>query len=250
MQEVAHQDERILHKLNLPDYISSVIQPAGILGICTCITDPNYYYMALPNVRTQMLIDLATTLQKKTDDLKVTSIARKRKKIYDLIGASFNMSPMTDKDYMDLFQGISVMCQLQFILIKETVQETIEGDPSKPVTIDESALKGEILFATNPITWSKEYPIWIVDYHGRWIATPHTVTPDHIYRIVRDWVNDIQYSGWIVQWPEIEATKVELVTQLQEHPTWQESDRKLSKDVLSARLGRIQTLQTLGALGA
>jgi len=251
MQEVAHQDERILHKLNLPDYISSVIQPAGILGICTCITDPNYYYMALPNVRTQMLIDLANTLQKKTDDLKVTSIARKRKKIYDLIGASFNMSPMTDKDYMDLFQGISVMCQLQFILIKETVQETIEeSSASKPVTIDESALKGEILFATNPITWSKEYPIWIVDYHGRWIATPHTVTPDHIYHIVHDWINDIQYSGWIVQWPEIDATKVELVTQLQEHSTWQESDRKLSKDVLSARLGRIQTLQVLRALDA
>jgi hypothetical protein len=248
-QEVKQTDERILHKLDLPDYISSVIEPAGILGICTCITDPNYYYMALPNVRKQMLIDLATKLQEKSDELKTSSIARKRKKIYDLIGAAFNMSAITDKDYMDLFQGISVLCQLQFILVKETVQEGIEEGttPSMPVVINESGVKGDILFATNPIHWTKEQPIWIVDYRGRWIATPHTVTVDHIYGFIAEWICDIQQNGWIVQWPEIDATKVELVAQLSGYPSWQESDRKLSKDQLSVRLGRLQTIQTFSS---
>lgn len=246
-QEVVQSDERILSALDLPDYISSVIQPAGVLGICTCITDPNYYYMALPNVRTQMATELATTLQSRSDELKTSSIARKRKKIYDLIGAAYNMSPMTDKDYLDLFQGISVLLQLQFVLIKETVQEAIEtGNPSAPVVTNENGLKGEILFATNPIHWTKEQPIWIVDYRGRWIATPHTVQTDYIYQIIGGWLNGIQHSGWIVQWPEIDATKVELISQLTEYVDWQETDRKLSKDILSVRLGRLQTLKTFG----
>jgi len=242
IKEVQQTDERILHKLDLPDYISSVIQPAGILGICTCITDPNYYYMALPNVRMQMVIDLTTHLQQKTDELKVSTISRKRKKIYDLIGAAYNMSPISEKDMPDLFQGISVLLNLQFILIKERVQESIEDDVES-----DSALKGEILFGTNPILWTRDKPIWIIDYRGRWIATPHTVTPDHMYGILHEWLQGIQQKGWIVQWPEIDETKIELVNQLTMYPGWQEIDRKLSKDILSARLGRLKTLDTIRA---
>jgi len=236
-QEVKQSDERVLHSLNLPDYISSVINPAGILGICTCITDPNHYYMALPNVRTQMIIDFATTLQQRSDELKTTSIARKRKKIYDLIGAAYNKSILTDKDIVDLIQGISVLCNLQFILIKERGQEAIEDDIHS-----DSAWKGNILFGTNPITWTKENPIWIIDYHGRWLATPHTVTPDHIYGILGKWLATISQKGWTVEWPEIDATKTELVATLSTLAEWQETDRKLSKDVLSNRLGRVQTI--------
>jgi hypothetical protein len=239
-QEVKQIDERILHSLNLPDYISSVVDPAGILGICTCITDPNHYYMALPNVRTQMMIDLATSLQQRSDELKTSAIARKRKKIYDLIGAAYNKSALTDKDIVDLVQGISVLCNLQFILIKERVQESIEDDIHS-----DSAWKGDILFGTNPIHWTKENPIWIIDYHGRWLATPHTVTPDHIYRILGDWLRTIPQKGWTVQWPEIDATKTELVAALSTYAEWQENDRKLSKDVLSLRLGRVQTLEII-----
>jgi hypothetical protein len=239
IKEVQQTDERVLHKLDLPDYISSVIQPAGILGICSCIKDPNYYYMALPNVRTQMIIDLATSLQEKTDELKLTSISRKRKKIYDLIGASFNGSAMNDKDCMELVQGISMISDLQFILIKERVQETIEDDIHS-----DSALKGEIIFGTNPIMWSKDIPIWIIDYKFRWMATPHTVAPNHIYSFLHGWFQTIQQKGWIVQWPEIDETKTELVAQLSMLNTWQESDRKLSKDILSSRLGRMKTLET------
>ena len=237
-QEVKQTDERILHTLNLPDYISSVIEPAGILSICTCIANPNHYYMALPNVRTQMIIDLATSLQQRTDELKVSAIARKRKKIYELIGAAYNKSALTDKDTIELVQGVSVLCNLQFILIKERVQESIEDDIHS-----DSAWKGEILFGTNPIHWTKENPTWIIDFHGRWVAMPHTVTPDHIYTILGEWLSTISQKGWTVQWPEIDGTKVELVAALSAYTDWQETDKKMSKDILSLRLGRTQTIE-------
>ena len=242
IEEVKQTDDRTLHKLDLPEYVSYVIQPASILSICNCISDPNYYYMAPPNARTQLLIDITTTLQQKTDELKTSAISRKRRKIYDLIGAAYDQSAMTDKDTLELIHGISVLCSLQFVIIKETVQDNIENG-----SMQDTALKGEILFGTNPIHWTKEYPIWIIDFKSRWIAIPHTVMPDHIYSILGNWLEGIQQKRWIVQWPEIDETKTELIHKLMQLPGWQETDRKLSKDQLSSRLGRLQTLQQLNS---
>jgi len=243
IEEVKQTEDNRLHKFDLEDYISSVVQPAGILGICTCITDPNYYYLAPQNVRTQMLIELTTKLQEKTEELKTSAISRKRRKIYDLIGAAYNNPILSDKDTVELVSGISFLSNLQFILIKEAVQENIEDDSKQY----ESALQGEIIFGSNPIQWKKEYPIWIIDYRGRWIAMPQSVAPDHIYTIVGEWLLSIQQKGWIIQWPEIDATKTELVQQLMQYPSWKETDRKLSKDTLAVYLGKAQTLQTFAS---
>ena len=54
---------------------------------------------------------------------------------------------------------------------------------------------------------------------------------------------DMESRGWIVQWPEVEATKVELVERLSALPSWQETDRKQLKEVLAVRLGKALTLQ-------
>lgn len=238
IEEVKCTEDNNLQKIDLPEYVSTNIEPPGILGICTCITDPNYYYMAPQNVRTQLLIDLTTSLQQKTDELKTTVIARKRKKIYDLIGAVYNKSAITDKDYLDLVQGISILSKLHFILIKESTQvDSVDN------TYD-SSLKGEIMFSTNPIHWTKDCPIWIIDYRGQWVAMPHTVTDEHIYSIIHDWIINIQQKGWIVHWPEIDETKAELVNKLIMFPDWQETDRKFTKDQLSVRLGKLNTLRT------
>ena len=237
MEEVKDTDDNNLQKIDLPEYVSTVAEPAGILGICTCITDPNYYYMAPQNVRIQLLIDLTTSLQQKTDELKTTAIARKRKKIYDLIGAAYNKSSMTDKDYLDLVQGVSMLSNIQFILIKESTQvDSVDN-------AYDSSLKGEIMFGTNPIHWNKECPIWIIDYRGQWVAMPHTVTQEHIYTIIHDWITNIQQKGWIVHWPEIDETKTELINKLSMFPDWQETDRKFTKDQLSVRLGKLNTLR-------
>lgn len=228
------REEATLAKLGLHNYTTSAITPSGILGVLTYITDPNYYYLSPKNIRTQLLIDIATKLQQQTDELKNTPLSRKRKKIYDLIGAAYNSTTFGDKDYFDLFYGVSFMCNTHFILIKESIQDSIEDDQK---TYD-SVLKGEILFSSNPINWIKENPVWIVDYRGRWVAMPS----DNIHIALDKWLYDMEKSGWIIQWPEVEGTKVELIDTLSKMPTWNDNDKKLSKDVLAVRLGKEQSI--------
>ena len=252
------KEESTLSKLGLEHYTASIITPSGILGVLTYIADPNYYYLAAKNVRTQLVIDITTKLQQQTDELKNTSLSRKRKKIYDLIGAAYNNSHFEDKDYLDLYHGVSVMCNTNFILIKEAIQDQIEYEPKKQnADADRSngsngsngtnsvnevsfvkGVKGTILFSSNPINWKYENPTWIIDYRGRWIA----MLNDTEQLTIASWLQFMEKSDWGIQWPEVEGTKTEIVEKLSTLPTWQEQDKKLSKDVLSLRLGRMLSL--------
>jgi hypothetical protein len=231
-QDVSAQDTS-LAKMGLPTYTLTTIQPAGILGVITYISDPGSYYLSPKNVRTQLIIDCTTALQQQTDDLKNTPLSRKRKRIYDLLGAAYNCAPFEDKDYYDLFHGVTYMCKTQFILIKEAVQDSIEEGK-----VGTSGYKGEIIFSSDPTMWKKDNPVWIVDYRGRWVATPTASET-----AIGTWLLDIEQHGWIIQWPEIDGSKVELVDKLSQYPTWQETDKKLTKDVLAVRLGKADTLK-------
>jgi len=229
-----------LDSLFLPGYTSLNVNPAGIISILACLSDPQYYSLAPANLRIQQLIDLSTRLQEQTDDLKNTSVARKRKKIHDLIAVSYNSGTFQDKDYLDLYHGLSIMTKQHFVLLKEAVQDRVE-DHDKQY---ESALKGEVIFSSDPTTWSQDHPVWVVDYRGRWAAIPTETHAAPLSSILSTWLITMEQHGWIIQWPEIDATKIELVEQLCRLPTWNETDRKLSKDVLSSRLGRSRVLQT------
>ena len=57
------------------------------------------------------------------------------------------------------------------------------------------------------------------------------------------WLSTVAQTGWIIQWPEVDATKAELVEHLSVLPTWQITDKKLTKDVLAARLGRANSIK-------
>ena len=228
------KEESTLTKLGLQNYTASIITPSGILGILTYIADPNYYYLAPQNVRMELLIALTTKLQQQTDELKHTSLSRKRKKIYDLIGSACNGNRFEDKDYLDLFHAVSVMCSIHFILIKESVQDRIEDD-KKECNAD---VKGEIIFSSNPLHWKRENPVWITDYRGQWIAMPM----DKDNTMIGSWLHTMEQSGWSIVWPEVEGTKIEIVEKLSILPNWQEQDKKLSKDVLSLQLGKTTTM--------
>ena len=235
IQKLSDTDES-LAKLGLPDYMVSNIHPTGILGVITCISDPGYYYLAPNNVRTQLLIDTTTSLQQQTDNLKNTPLYRKRKRLYDLLGEAYNCTHFEDKDYYDLFHGIAYMCKTQFILIKEAIQDSIEEGKTEY----DSGYKGEIVFSSDPTTWKRDYPIWIVDYRGRWVAIP---SAENIYTIIESWLIEIEQKGWIIQWPEMDGSKVELVDKLSQYPTWQETDKKIVKEILAVRLGKTLTLE-------
>jgi hypothetical protein len=227
-----------MDKLYLTGYTSLNLNPTGILSVMVCISDPALYSLSPEHTRIEKLIELSTSLQQQTDGLKNTSLLRKRKKIHDLIAASYNGSKMEEKDYLDLYHGLSIMTQNQFILLKETVQDSIEDG----VQYD-SAMKGEILFSSDPTTWKRDHPIWIADYRGRWVALPTEINAQLLTTFLPQWLTTIEQHGWIVQWPSIDLPKNELVERLSVMPSWKETDKKLLKDTLSARLGKALALQ-------
>ena len=245
-----------LDSFHLPGYTSFNVNPAGIISILSCISDPQFYSLAPANARMQQLIEYSTKLQQQTDDLTHTSLARKRKKIHDLIAVSYNGGTFQEKDYLDLYHGLSLMTKQHFILLKEAVQDHIEDPLSERQSIlphfqrgmdhetkCESSHKGEIIFSSDPMTWNRDYTLWVADYRGRWVGIPSEIHAQPLSAIAADWLCTMEQHGWTIQWPEIDATKIKLVDQLSQLPTWKETDRKLTKDVLSARLGRALSLQ-------
>lgn len=228
--------EPTLDKILLSDYFASAMDPGGILSVLSFIEDPAMYQLAGKGARTQLLMDNCTKLQKETENLKNTHLSRKRKKVYDLIGAVYNGGLLQEKEYAELYAGVSHLRNIHFVLIREHVSDHVDGVENK----DDGNIKGHILFSSDPTCWKKENPVWIIDEKGRWVATKEDTS--RIKNILGNWLVDLEQSGWIIKWPEVDATKTDLIAALSLLPTWQETDRKLSKDVLSFRLGRANTL--------
>ena len=227
-----------LDKLGLKGYTAASISPSGILSILACIADPNYYTLAPKHARMQLLIELSTSLQEQTDHLTHASLVRRRKKIHDLIGAAYNGAFFEDKEYLELFYAIGTMRNLQFILMKEAVQDKIEDHE---VEYNQS-LKGEILFSSPPNTWKRSTPTWVVDYRAQWVAVPSEEDSVNMNQWLSTWLSTVEQKGWTVQWPEVDATKSELIDKLIMFPDWKETDRKMLKETLALRLGRLQTM--------
>jgi hypothetical protein len=233
--------ETSLENLGLKGYQAYHLNPTGIISLLVCIADPTYYSLAAPAARTQQIIDMATTLQEQTEQLRNSHLTRKRKKIHDLIGAAYNGAVLEDKDYLDLFAGLAYLKEIQFVMLKSAVQEEIEEGKKQY----DSALQGEILFSSSPEVWKRDRPVWIVDYRTRWVAVPSENHAKPSSTFLHTWLPEIEQNGWIVQWPEVEGTKAELVAELSTLPSWQPADKSLLKDTLAVRLGKIKTLRNL-----
>ena len=239
IQSTKQTQETSLDKLGLKGYTAFNLNPNGVMSLFACIQDPTNYSLSTKGGRLQQIIDLTTKLQEQTDELKNTSLSRKRRKIHDLIGASYNGTNFEDKDYIDLFSGIALMRNIHFVLMKSALQENIEEGEKQY----DSSLKGEIVFSSDPSTWKRENPVWVADYRSRWVAIPSENHAEDIHKVLATWLSTIEQTGWIVQWPEVDGTKVEIVEQLSALPTWQVTDKKLNKDILAARLGRANAIK-------
>jgi len=239
IQTIKPSQETSLDNLGLKGYTAFNLNPSGVVSLLACIQDPSNYTLSLQGAKTQLISELATKLQEQTDELKNTSIFRKRKKIYDLIGASYNGSSFEDKDYLDLFCGVSHLRNINFVLLKSAVQENIEEGEKQYA----SSLKGEVVFSSDPANWKQDNQVWVADYRARWVAVPSEQNAKDLHSFIATWLSSIEQTGWIIQWPQSDCTKVELVEQLSQLPTWQETDKKLTKDVLSSRLGRAKCIK-------
>jgi hypothetical protein len=231
--------ETSLNNIGLNGYTTFNLNPSGIISLFACIQDPNTYSLSNKGARTQSIIELTTSLQEQIDKLKNTSLSRKRKRINELIGSAYNGSHFEDKDYIELFSGLSLIRDTHFVLMKSSVQDNIEeGDKYY-----NSSLKGEIIFSSDPSTWKQENPIWIADYRAHWIAIPSEQNAQDLHKIIGNWLSTIEQTGWIIQWPEVEGTKTEIVEQLSLLPSWQITDKKLLKDILATRLGKANCMK-------
>jgi len=231
--------ETSLDKFGLKGYSAFNLNPSGIMSLFACIQDTSTYSLSNKGARLQLIIELTTGLQEQTDTLKNTALGRKRRKIHDLIGASYNGTAFEEKDYLELFSGISLMRDIHFVLMKSIVQDNIENGEQQY----DSALKGEVVFSSDPSTWKQENPIWVADYRGHWVAVPSDKQAADIHKILATWLSTIEQTGWVVQWPEADGTKTEIVEQLSVLPTWQITDKKLVKEVLAVRLGRANCIK-------
>lgn len=214
------------------------LQPTGLLSLLVCMEDPQAYSLSTPSIRIQQTIECCTKLQQQTDDLRNGPLARKRKKIYELLGAVYNESTkLEEKDYLDLFHAVEYFKECHFILMNRAVQESMETDKKEEVPSS-----NQILFSSSPLCWKRDRPIWIADLRCRWIAIPTDHSVD-LHHLLSGWLSEMEKKGWKVQWPDVDATKAELVEQLSVLAGWQEMDKKLTKDTLATRLGREKTLR-------
>lgn len=232
IHNIKPSQETSLEMLGLKGYTAINLNPSGVLGLMACINDPTYYSLSTVSTRTQQIIDIATKLQQQTDELKNTSISRKRKKLHDLIGAVYNGAQLEEKEYFEIFNGLSIMCNIQFILMKSAVQEDIESNK-------QIGLKGDVIFSSDPTNWKSDVPVWIADYRARWVA----ISEQSLHKIIANWITDIENTGWIIKWPEVDGTKKEIVEYLSLLPTWKETDLKMNKDILAVRLGRANCIK-------
>jgi hypothetical protein len=79
--EILHK-ESTMDWIGLSSYTIQELQPTGWISLLVCIDNPSYYSLAPASAISPLLMDLTTTLQQKTEQLKTSSLSRKRKKIY------------------------------------------------------------------------------------------------------------------------------------------------------------------------
>ena len=219
----------------LPHYSICNLMPASPISVIACITDPTMYSLTALNLRIQQLSELTTTLQQRTEELKGGTLLRKRKAIYDLLGAAYNGARLDAKDCILLYQGLAHLMNIHFILLQDATASAAAATEETTIT------KGMIHFSSDPARWS--YPIWIADFRGQWVAVPS----EHSTVSFADWLGRME-EHWTIEWPSSDGTKAEIVTELQALPGWKEVDGKHLKDVLALRLGRLRALERLRAI--
>jgi len=239
-----------LASIGLPAYTAIPVQ--SMLHVFEWMRNP-LFSDASVSVRASFVRTLATTFQTEVDTLLAGSpYARKRRRIYDGVGALFHGTPLLkDDERFDIIGALAHLSGLQLLLVKqpttegqvaaateETTTTTTTTTITTITTIAEPA-PPTLLFSSPPTTWSASVPTWVLDWHGRWIGTTDELNP---LQPLLSWALHLDPNQWHVQWPPVEGTKEDIVKELSTSSTWKATDSKLKKEVLALRLGRIRVL--------
>jgi len=230
-----------LASIGLPSYRAIPLQ--DMLHVFEWMRNP-LYADASVGVRSSLVRDLATTFQTEADTrLGGSPYARKRRRIYDGIGALLHGAPLKDDDRTDVIGALAHLSELQLLLVKQptTVEPVVITDQAGNSVITETPDElPSVLFSSPPTSWSSSKPTWVVDWHGRWVGVS-----EESEQSLLSWCLGLEPAKWSVKWPIVEATKEAIVQELSTTASWKATDSKLKKDVLALRLGRIRVLQTL-----
>jgi hypothetical protein len=242
-KELSEVKESTLESIGLGDFESNTLSPSGILSVIAWTTDSTYPYLSV-RARSAYLRELATRLQQQTEGLAGGTLARRRRKIHDGIGGLANTGSVKPEEHLDLFSGLAIMCGVQLIFVQMSKVEEKERDEEGKEVEDDG--EKYIYFSSDPSMWVKEKKTFVVDYYGRWIASPRV---EESMKTLVDWVEDLEMYGWIVGWHiDSNMTKDALVKELKEYPTWLAEHSKLKKDVLARRLAKYNTLNTISKI--
>jgi hypothetical protein len=196
---------------------------------------------ATTSVRTTLIRDLATALQEECEGLGGGPFARKRRRIHDGIGSVLHGTPVKEEDWASLMSALGHLTRVHFVYVRDA-KGIEENQDTKPEEL-QGASKGSLSFSSDPSTWDLETPVWIVDYHARWLAVTEEEIPTR--HLLWTWLDTMSQNGWIVDWPVPDDTKEALIKELSDHITWKASDSKLLKADLARRLGRLRTMKAL-----
>lgn len=242
-KELSDMKESTLESIGLGEFESNTLSPSGILSVIAWTTDTTYPYLS-GRARSAYLRELATRLQQQTDSLAGGTLARRRRKLHDGIGTLANNGTVKPEEVLDLFSGLAIMCGVQLIFVQMSKVEERERDEEGKEIEDD----GEkcIYFSSDPASWNKERKTFIVDYYGRWIASPRK---DESMKTLVEWMEDLEMNGWIVGWHvDVSMTKDALVETLRAYPTWLTEHSKLKKDILARRLAKYNTLRIIDSI--
>jgi len=191
------------------------------------------------SVRASLVRDSATAFQSDCETLLAgSSYARKRRRIYDNIGALLHGTPLKDDERTDVIGALAHLSGLQLLVVKQpTTVEPVVATAEVPAALVELPT---VTFSSSPVTWSSSAPTWVVDWHGRWVADSAAPLEELL-----SWALHLDPLAWHVQWPVVDATKEAIVQELSTTDSWKATDAKLKKEVLALRLGRIRVLRTL-----
>lgn len=239
-KELNDMKEATLESIGLGEFESQVLSPSGILSVIAWTTDSTYPYLSV-RARMTYLREMATRLQQQTDGLAGGTLARRRRKIHDGIGGLANTGSVKPEEMLDLFSGLAIMCGVQLIFVQMSKVEEKEKDEEGNEIEDES--EKTVYFSSDPSRWVKEKRTFVVDYYGRWIASPRN---DGAMKTLVDWIEDLEVHRWNVNWHiDTTMTKDSIVEVLRAYPTWQPEHSKLKKDTLACRLAKYNTLNAI-----
>ena len=177
----------------------------------------NDMYIIAPTIsKNKYLLEAKDTLITSINNYKDGKVGRLRKKALDFI--SKTQDKLTKEDVLQLWYVLVTIGGIQTILLG----------------------KDEIKFVPDISKWNKNKQFYILTDDLSRIWKPYT----NVMSKLREWLEKME-TKYIINWPEFEGTKAEMVEWYSDRPDWRSEYSKLKKEELSDKIGKLKVFELL-----